>query len=171
MNSVLIRELTPENNPADVDTLLPALLSIWNARENHRFLSFTGQPFFEPQVRGWFAGHLSSGIRYFAAMDQIGQIRAIVVVKANRLEGYEILGLGVSPDNKRKGFGNRLVDYSVDVARAEGYRAVDTAVFATNAPMLRLLLGRRFVPVRMAYHLGPAGEDLVHLRCYLEERI
>jgi ribosomal protein S18 acetylase RimI-like enzyme len=55
----------------------------------------------------------------------------------------------------------------IDQAANSGYRAVDVTVFADNAPMLRLLLGLGFIPVRIKHHLRADGGDLVYLKLYL----
>jgi ribosomal protein S18 acetylase RimI-like enzyme len=164
--TITIRELIPEKRPEDMEALVTAYLSIWNHSDNRQFLSFTGQPFEEAQVRGWFDQHIAAGVRYFSAVGPEDQLVGILVVKANPIEGFELSGIGVVPGEKRRGVATQLVRHGIEVASEQGYRCVDGQVYATNAPMLRLLLGEGFVPVSMEHHRGPRGEDLVHLKRY-----
>jgi ribosomal protein S18 acetylase RimI-like enzyme len=164
--TISIRELIPETRSEDLEALVPVYLSIWNHSENKRFLSFTGQPFEEAQIREWFGQHIAAGVRYFAAVDPAGQLVGVLVVRVNRIEGFELSGLGVIPEEKRRGVATQLVRHGLAVASEQGYRCVDGQVYATNVPMLCLLLNEGFVPARMEHHRGPGGEDLVHLKKY-----
>ena len=161
-----IRQMIPETRPQDLEALVPAYLSIWNHPENRPFLSFTGQPFEEAQIRGWFSQHIAAGVRYFAAFGLDDQLVGILVVRVNAIEGFELFSLGVIPGEKRHGVATQLVRHGIEVASAQGYRSVDGQVYATNVPMLHLLLSEGFVPIRMEHHRGSMGEDIVHLKRY-----
>jgi len=167
MTKVEIREFIPATYEDDLNILVPAYLTIWNHPGNLEYLSFTGQPFTEEQVLRFCREHLKKGVRYFGACAPNGEVIGIIITRADPIEGFEFLGLGVAPHEKGKGVGLKLVRHGVKVALNGGYMAADGQVFATNAPMLRLLLGEGFLPVRMEYHRGPQGEDLVFLKKYL----
>ncbi len=164
MPDIAIEELFPEQNPADMERMVPAFLAIWNARENLRFLSFTGLPFQPAQVRDWFSRQVSAGVRYFCASRPDGHIDGILAIRIDPLLGFELMSIGVAADRQCAGIGRQLLTHGIAVARDAGFAAVDAQVFATNARMLRLLLALGFVPVRMEYHRGSEGEDLVHLK-------
>ena len=159
-----ILELNPQSSPEDRSSLIPAYLAIWNHPDNLPYLSFTGVAFTELQVAGWFSAHEAANVRYFVAVNQAGTIAAIAVIRQDPVEGFELWGLGAAPEFKRTGGGRALIRHVLKIAGSAGYRAVDTQVFANNAPMLRLLLAEGFMPVRMDYHRGPSGEDLVHMK-------
>lgn len=159
-----IREFVPEKSADDLKVLLPAYLMIWNAPENLQFLSFTGRPFAEAQVRAWFSDHLERGGRYFGAVDSQGEIHGILVTHSSPIDGFEALSVAVLPSTKRQGIGEQLVQHAVKVASTDGYRVVDGRVFAENILMLRLLLKLNFIPIRMDYNRGVNGEDIVVLR-------
>ncbi len=163
----LIRRIKPEERAEDLRLLVPAYLEIWNHVENLPYLSFTGLPFEEAQVQDWCRAHVTAGVRYFGAIATDNELAGILLTRQNRIEGFELLSIGVMPIHKRLGIGRQLVRHGIDVAREKGYRAVDVQVYASNAPMLCLLLKEGFVPVRMEYQRGPRGEDLVHLKRYL----
>ena len=163
----MIKELIPETNPKDMELLIPAYLAIWNHPKNLRFLSFTGRPFEETQLRDWCSSHISAEIRYFGAFEGEQSIIGILLIRANPLKGFELFSVGVLPEKQRRGVGSSLVNHGLSVASSEVYKAIDAQVFASNAPMLCLLLNKGFVPVRLDYHRGPEGEDLVHLKKYL----
>jgi len=154
-------------NPEDLKMLVPAFLRIWNHPDNLRFLSFTKIEFEEKWVREWCGGHIAVGVRYFGATDPHDRFLAILLTGQNPLEGFELMSIGVEPAEKRRGIGTALIRHGVELARQERYQAIEGKVFATNAPMLSLLLGEEFLPVRIEPRRGPVGEDLVHLRRYL----
>lgn len=164
---VMIKELIPETNPEDVELLVPAYLAIWNHPDNLQFLSFTGRRFEEAQLRDWCSRHVVAGVRYFCAFEGEQDIIGILVTRESPLEGFELFSVGVFPDQHRHGVGTSLIKHGLSVASSGGFQAVDGQVYATNAPMLCLLLNQDFVPVRIEHHRGPRGEDLVHLKKYL----
>ena len=110
---------------------------------------------------------MSAGVRYFRAARPDGPINAILAVRVDSVQGFELMPIGVAADRQCSGIGSRLLTHGIAVARQAGFAAADTQVFASNARMLRLLLALGFIPVRMEYHRGPEGEDLVHLKLRL----
>ncbi len=164
---IQITEKIPQQNPDDMKILVPSFLRIWNDPFNLPFLSFTGCAFKEELFRAWCQQHLNIGVRYFTATMTENVVAGILVIKENLLEGFEIQGLGVLPSQKEKGVGTQLVKYGIELAKTQGYQAIDVQVYAPNIPMLRLLLAEEFIPVRMEHRLGPKGEDLLHLKKYL----
>ena len=167
--NIQIIELIPQQNPNDVDILVPSFLRIWNDPANLLFLSFTGRTFTEELLHTWCEQHLSAGIRYFAATVTKNDVTGILVIKENVIEGFKIQGLGVLPSQKRQGVGTRLVKHGVELAEIEGYQAIDVQVYAPNIAMLRLALAEGFIPVRMEHRRGPNGEDLIHLKKYIAQ--
>lgn len=164
MQAVEIRELIPETNEEDLERLLKAYLTIWNAPENLKFLSFTLRPVDEEVVRSWLDSHRVDGVRYFCAFDAGGEIAGISIVRSDPIEGLESLGVGVRPASKQRGIGKELIDHLIDLGRSEGYHAIQAPVFADNVPMLYLLLSFGFIPARMEYNRRADGADLVYLK-------
>jgi RimJ/RimL family protein N-acetyltransferase len=164
----LIRESMPERSEQEMALLVTAYLAIWNDPENLKYLSFSGKPFQETQVRGWFSDHVGRGVRYFVATHRRdASPAAIMIVGRNPIHGINIGGIGVRPKHKGHGIGKRLIAKCVDLAGKEGYRAIDTEVFANNFRMIRLLAGMEFLPVKMEYHRGCDGSDLLSFKKYL----
>lgn len=163
-----VREFVPATSETDLATLAPAFLRIWNAPQNLPFLSFSLRPFGEAQVRGWFATHLASGGRYFAAISSDGQILGVAVVRVDSVAAFELFALGVQPESQGQGIGRLLTSHVISVARSLAFRSVEASVFADNARMLRLLLSLGFLPIRMEHHRRSDGADLVILAHRLE---
>jgi ribosomal protein S18 acetylase RimI-like enzyme len=163
-----IQELVPETNNDDLERLVPAFLTIWNDPSNLPFLSFTGRRFEEKQVRAWFSQHLRARVRYDAAISPNGHIVGVLLTHNEPIDGFQLMSIGILPEQKRKGVGRRLIERGVSLAMEMEYRTADAQVYATNTAMLRLLLDLGFVPVRMEHRRGPAGEDLVHLKLYFD---
>ena len=164
MTDIDIRECTPQTSPADRDWLLPAFLSIWNHPDHLPFLSPSLRPFDEAQVRAWFAVHLDQQGRYFVAVDGRDRILGISLAKVEPVIGFEVMGLGIAHDAKRRGIGRSLLVHCERVAAREGYRAVQVAVFADNAAMLCLSLMRGFLPIRLDPHVRADLMDMLVLR-------
>jgi len=163
MQDMTIQECFPECCRENLEQLLASYLAIWNDPENLRFLSFTAVPFDESTLRSWMSNHVSLGVHYYAA-SMGDDIRGIAVVRMSQIEGFELTGIGVSPDSKGEGVGTAMIEHVVSVAVDRGFRAVDAFVFADNIKMLRVLLSRSFIPVGMDYHRRHDGADLLRMQ-------
>ena len=168
MSYFQIKELVPQNSEADFNNILPAFLSIWNHSENHRFLSFTLQPFQKETASSWFKHHLDMGVRYFVAVsDDGGEILAMSTIKIDLIEGFEIIGLGVRPKAKKRGIGSSLIAHAISLAQDLGFKAVDSGLVADNFKMMRILIQFEFMPVKINHNARADGVDLVYMRKYL----
>lgn len=159
-----IREYIPQEKSKDMKALLSAYLEIWNKPKTLKYLSYTGLAFEKKTVREWFSNHLDEGVHYYAAVDSDRQILGICVVRLDRVSGFDLGGLGVRKIARSSGIGRSLVKHALHKAVEEGFTAVDVRVYADNTPMLRLLLGMGFIPVRMQHNIRWDGGDLIHLR-------
>lgn len=169
MNQFEIVEFIPETNEEDMNQLLPAFLAIWNDPQNLKYLSLTLRPFEEETVRSWFSMHLSSGGRYFCAVDTDRNIVGISAKRLDPINGFEIMGVGVLPSVKRQGIGTMLIKNLLQLAKTSRFQSIEVNVFADNLIMLRLLLRLGFVPIRMEHSKRADGADLVFLRKALSD--
>lgn len=167
MKEYLLIEMTPQNNKDDFNRLLPAFLSIWNNPENLNYLSLTFQHIQKETVSDWFSNHIDRNTRYCVAVDEHREILGLSAMKANSIEGFEIIGLGVQPKAKRQGVGSSLITHAIHLAIDLGYKAVDCRVLANNINMLRILLKLEFLPVQISYHARVDGVDLIQMKKYL----
>ena len=167
MSEHKIIELIPQNNEEDYNLILPAFLKIWNNPKNHKFLSFTLQPFTKEMASYWFKHHLDQGGRYFAVIDEKRTILGLLVIKINQIETFEISGLGVQPEFKRKGIGSSLIKHAIDLASDQNFQAVDAGLFTDNINMMRILLSFNFMPIRLNHHARADGMDLLYMKKYL----
>jgi ribosomal protein S18 acetylase RimI-like enzyme len=164
MSSVKIREFFPEDNAEDKKALLPSFLKIWNAPENLKYLSSTLIPFKPELVKIWLENHKDQGGRYFCALDNHDNILGIMVVKENPVDGFEIYGLGILPEQKGNGIGRNLVEHAVETSDNLGFRDIKALVFADNTVMLCILLTSGFIPIAMQHHKRSDGTDAVLLK-------
>ena len=162
-SEMIIREYMPGKSQDDMDHLLDAYLTIWNHPDNLKFLSYTLKPFDEDTLKSIFSNHISMGVHYYVANGN-NDISGIAVVGAHPIEGFELIGLGVHHDFKRKGIGKKLLDYVINIAVVNEYYAVDAIVFADNMAMLCLLSSVEFIPVHMGYNLRADGGDTLRMR-------
>ena len=167
MNRLKVREFIPEDELDDKKALLPVFLKIWNAPENLKYLSQTMIPFVPELVQQWLENHKAQGGRYFCAMDEQNYILGIMVIKENPVEGFEIYGLGVLPEQKGKGVGRLLVEHATSIAEEDGFKDINALVFADNTAMLCLLLTSGYTPISMEYHKRSDGTDTVNLKKYI----
>ncbi len=163
MQQWIIHEVFPELGPEHLEPLLESYLRIWNNPENLRFLSFTQIPFDESMVKSWLSSRAREGVHYFSAAS-VGETGGIAVVKLDRIQGCELMGIGVDPKWKRHGVGTALIQHVVSFAGDHGFRSLDAFVFADNVRMLRILLSLGFIPVGMEHHRRPDGADLLRMK-------
>jgi ribosomal protein S18 acetylase RimI-like enzyme len=162
---VTIRQFKDGSGSIKKDNYLEAYSRLFNDRECLKYLSFTGIPFSDLQLRQWIARAEADGVEYRCAVDgETDSIVGIAITRAEPAMGFEIIGVAVDPRCKRKGIGRRLIDEAVGRAAKKGYSAVDVALYADNKAMLSLLVGADFKPVRMEYHKRYDGEDLVWMK-------
>ena len=167
MKPVKVREFVPEDEAEDRKALFPAFLKIWNAPENLKYLSQTLIPFTPELVQVWLESHKQQGGRYFCALDEQNSILGVMVVKEDPVEGFEIYGLGVLPEQKGHGVGRMLVEHAAFAAEGNGYRDVKALVFADNTAMLCLLLTSGYTPVSMEHNKRSDGADAVWLKRFI----
>ena len=96
--------------------------------------------FTSAQISSWVSelGELNP-IRYLL-FEEENEILGIAVLKADNIEGFELLALGVDPKRRNKGIGSALIGECCRYAAGKGFTAVKTMVFADNLRMQRLVL-------------------------------
>ena len=87
-----------------------------------------------------------------------------MVIKEDPVEGFEIYGLGVLPEQKGQGVGRMLVEHAAVVSERDGFKDINALVFADNTTMLCLLLTSGYTPVSMEHHKRSDGADAVWLK-------
>jgi ribosomal protein S18 acetylase RimI-like enzyme len=160
MNDLVISDFAPTENADRLTALIDAYLAIFNDEATLRKVSYTLRPFEEAPLRSWF---LEWASRCFTCLDAAGRIAGFQVVVADPLEGFSLWGAGVRPDARRRGIGRALVGRAMRFGSGQGYKAVESSVFADNIPRLRLLLDMGFVPVAITHRVRADGGDLVRL--------
>ena len=159
-----ILELTYSSKNEDKRKFCDAYLEIWNDLENICYLSFSGNKFNNEQITNWVNSLNENGnIRYFYFHDN-DDINGIVVVNSSKIEGYEILGLGVKAANKKKGIGSELINYCISDAKQNDYRSIQAIVFSDTKNMLRLVIKNDFLPVCMEYGQRYDGMSTIKLQ-------
>ena len=144
---IVVNEIDYKSTETDKEAFIKAYLDIFNSPENIKYLSFTGIPFYQEMIINWVNGlSEKSEIRYRIAVYE-EQIVGISVLKMDSLLGFELLGLAVRPDFKRKGVGTKLLDDCINCFTE--YKSIDAIVFVDNKPMLILLIKNDFKPISM----------------------
>jgi GNAT superfamily N-acetyltransferase len=99
--------------------------------------------------------HIDTGCRCFAALDESGAITGISVVRADPIGMFELYTMAVHPEAQGQAIGRQFVAHAVYVARSEGFRCVEVAVFAE----------RQDAPVAALARAGPDGAPSARGRC------
>ncbi len=161
---VEIKEISYKSSDLDKESFIRAYIEIFNSPNNLKNLSFTGISFNYDLVKSW-VGFLNenSEIKYrIAIIDQ--KIVGICVLNVSVLSGFEIMGLGVHPEYKRKKIGTELVNDSIKLS--ENYNSIDAIVFTDNKPMLLLMIKNDFIPVIMKNEFRYDGTNTILLKRY-----
>jgi ribosomal-protein-alanine N-acetyltransferase len=123
-----------------------------------------------PWTRGNFVDVLSQG--YVCRVDDDGGgIRGYAVLRLV-LDEAELLNIGVSALQQRKGLGRAMLREMLDVAREKNIRRVFLEVRASNAAALALYRGTGFgeFGVRRGYYQNANGcEDAITMACELKQ--
>ena len=123
-----------------------------------------------PWTRGNFVDVLSHG--YECRVDENGGgIRGYAVLRPV-LDEAELLNIGVSALQQRKGLGRAMVREMLDVAREKNIRRVFLEVRASNVAALALYRSSGFgeIGVRRGYYQNANGcEDAITMACELRQ--
>jgi ribosomal protein S18 acetylase RimI-like enzyme len=147
----------------DIAQYVNAYIRLFNDTENLKFLSFTGIPFLRETIEAWLADADQAGVQYIAAIAD-NEIRAILCIRSNRIEGFEIMALVVDVQFRCRGIGSQLLETAAIKAKEYGFKAITMAVFTDNRPMLALAINNGFKPAKIEYHARYDGEDILFLR-------
>jgi ribosomal-protein-alanine N-acetyltransferase len=139
--------------PADVERLLP----------------IEQRCFSDPWSAGAFEETLRPPHGLGLVAERAGQVRGYLVARSVAGEG-EILNLAVSPDARRRGLGDDLLEAGITALAAAGAREIFLEVREQNHAALELYRRRGFKPVgmRARYYRNPV-EDAIVLRLALQD--
>lgn len=140
------------------------------ARER-RYLGMTKAPP-ESSVRQFVLENIASGNPQFVALDG-ERVVGWCDISIPSLEGFThtgLLGMGVQRAYRGQGLGRRLLDRTVEAARARGVERVELEVYASNVPAVRLYETAGFVAEgtkRRARKLDGEYDDLLFMVLFL----
>ena len=122
-------------------------------------------PWSEAQCRAAFEQPAFAAFGLFRGMDLLAYTSVY-----HTLDELEILNLAVRPEERRKGFGRRILGMALQVARKMGMQKVLLEVRVGNHAAIGLYQGSGFrqVGVRPRYYTD-TGEDALIYVCLLQE--
>lgn len=122
-------------------------------------------PWTEEQCRAAFAQPAFTAFGLFQGPELLAYISVY-----HALDELEILNLAVTPEERRKGFGRRILDAALHVARKMGMQKALLEVRVSNHAAIALYrsCGFRQIGVRPRYYTD-SGEDALIYACSLQK--
>jgi ribosomal protein S18 acetylase RimI-like enzyme len=139
LQTITVREFLPFQSEHDKQQLHEAFLCIWNAPQNHRFLSFGPESFTSTQVSEWFDEEKARYAHVYCALNTDGSIVGIAVSIFKDAHSIEIYGIGVTPESQGCGIGRKLIEHIITEARTKQMETVSLIVYEDNDVMLGLI--------------------------------
>lgn len=168
LRNIMIRLIQPLDNPSDFKKLNELFFSILSNKESFKFLSYSLMPVDKKTIEKLTESHKKNGLDYLI-YEEAGQFTGILIFKRNLAQGFELYLLAIEKNHQQKGIGQELINECFRIAKEEGYKCIDSVVFADNKKMLRLLIKNDFMPIEIQYHMRADGMDLVKLRKIIVE--
>jgi RimJ/RimL family protein N-acetyltransferase len=140
------------------------------ARER-RHLAFTQAPPFE-STRRFVQSNIAQNVPQLVALhgdDVVGWCDISPMTRGG-FTHCGTLGMGVHKDFRRLGIGRRLLEQTIDEARAIGLERIELEVFASNIPSIRLYDKAGFVVEgvkKRGRKLDGEYDDLVQMALYI----
>lgn len=131
-----------------------------------KYLSFTGIKHTDELHSYWRESFDPVNKEYLIAKDGSNIVGLCIIIK-DILDKFEVLGLIVDADYRRKNIATRCLVAAEKKAAKYGYRAVHLKVFCDNKAMLLNVIKLGYKPVNIEYHKRFDGEDLLSLVKYL----
>jgi GNAT superfamily N-acetyltransferase len=133
-------------------------------------------PYGDALMRGYFENpffiqrRLATGNEMFlllrAGREDVG---CVAIVKRAEEGIASILAIGVKKPFRRRGYGAKLLDHSIQLTRELGFRRLYANVPALNVPARVLFTTRRFVPEGLWRDLNGEGIDVISYALPLDE--
>jgi ribosomal protein S18 acetylase RimI-like enzyme len=165
---IKVKQICDESEKIDIDKFMDKFLKLFDDKQNLLFLSFTNIPFTREILRNWITEARQSGVEYYIACEQDGNIIGITTIRFNPIESFEILALVVDNKYRNQGVGSLLLETAIGKAKEKSFKSVEVAVFADNKNMLSLIIKNYFKPVKIEYRKRFDGEDIVYFKKYLK---
>ncbi len=168
ITNIKIKQVRADSEKVDIDRFIDTFLKLFNNGQNLLFLSFTNMPFTREILQNWLIEARQSGVEYYVALEQAGNIVGITSIRFNPVESFEILALVVDNRYRNLGVGGLLLETAISKAKEKNFKSVEIAVFADNKNMLSLVIKKYFKPIKIAYRKRFDGEDIVYFKKYLK---
>ena len=98
--NINIKQVCADSEKVDIDRFIDTFLELFNDKQNLLFLSLTDIPFTREILQTWMIEARQSGVEYYVACEQAGNIIGITSIRFNLVEAFEILALVV--DNRHR---------------------------------------------------------------------
>lgn len=138
---------------------------LFNQGDTFKYLSFTGIKYTEKDYDSWRETFDPDTKEYLIVKDS-SKIIGLCIIMKDPFDKFEISGLIVDAEYRRKSIASRLLVKAESNAKKYGFNAVHLAVFCDNTPMLINVLKLGYKPVKIDYHKRYDGEDLLTLVKY-----
>ena len=132
ITNINIKQVCADSEKVDIDRFIDTFLELFNDKQNLLFLSLTDIPFTREILQTWIIEARQSGVEYYVASEQAGNIIGITSIRFNLVEAFEILALVVDNRHRNLGVGGLLLETAISKAKEKNFKSVEIAVFADN---------------------------------------
>jgi len=140
---------------------------LFDKEDDFKFLSFTGIKHTAELHTYWRESFDPANKEYLIVKDGLNFVGLCIIIK-DILDKFEILGLIVDPDYRRKNIASQCLLTAEKKALKYGFSAVHVKVFCDNVAMLTSVIKLGYKPINIEYHKRYDGEDLLSLVKYLQ---
>ncbi|NLG39603.1 MAG: GNAT family N-acetyltransferase [Fibrobacter sp.] len=140
--------------------------NLFDNEKDFKYLSFTGIKHTDELHSYWRETFDPANKEYLIVKDGLNIVGLCIIIK-DISEKFEILGMIVDADYRRKNIATRCLLAAEKKAAKYGFRAVHLNVFCDNKAMLINVIKLGYKPTNIEYHKRYDGEDLLSLVKYL----
>ena len=139
---------------------------LFDNEDDFKYLSFTGIKHTDDLHDYWRKSFDPANKEYLVVKDNLEIIGLCIIIK-DILDKFEILGLIVDKNYRRKNIATKLLLAAEKKAAEYGFKAVHLKVFCDNQAMLINVIKLGYKPIIIEHHKRYDGEDLLTLvKCF-----
>lgn len=139
---------------------------LFDCKDDFKYLSFTGIKHTDELYEFWRESFDPAHKEYLVVKDGL-KIVGLCIITKDILDKFEVIGLIVDPNYRRKNIATQLLIATEQNAIKYGFKSIIVKVFSDNKAMLINVMKLGYKVINIEYHKRFDGEDLLTLVKYL----